>query len=153
MSKRNAENERVKQRYLVYLTDAKGRDNASVDAAASAIERFEDYNKGRAFRAFHIEQARAFKDHLAAATNARTGKPLSASTIHAVFCDGALDDVDDRRTIRMAMPRNLTARLDFKATQAKQPIVDADLGLLGQSHRCNDVVSDVLRPRGAGFLA
>src|SRR5271166_6264787 len=85
MTKRNAENERVKRRYLVYLKDAKGRDDASVDAAASAIERFEEHIKARAFRSFHIEQARAFKDHLAAAINARTGKPLSASTIHATL--------------------------------------------------------------------
>ena len=34
MTKRNAENERVKRRYLIYLKDAKGRDNASIDAAA-----------------------------------------------------------------------------------------------------------------------
>jgi hypothetical protein len=83
MTKRNAENERVKRRYLVYLKDAKGRDNASIDAAASAIERFEEYVKRRDFRSFHIEQARGFKAHLMAATNARTGKPLSASTVHA----------------------------------------------------------------------
>jgi integrase/recombinase XerD len=85
MTKRNAENERVKRRYLVFLRDAKGRDNASIDAAASAIERFEDYNKRRDFQKFHIEQARAFKDNLAAATNARSGKALSASTIHATL--------------------------------------------------------------------
>ena len=77
--KSDADNERVKRRYLVYLSDAKGRDSTSIDAAASAIERFEDYNKGRDFRKFHIEQARAFKDHLASA-NARTGMPLSASS-------------------------------------------------------------------------
>ena len=83
MTKRNAENERIKRRYLVYLKDAKGRDSASIDAAASAIERFEDYGRRRDFRSFHIEQARGFKAQLMAATNARTGKPLSASTIHA----------------------------------------------------------------------
>jgi integrase len=85
MTKRNPENERVKRRYLLYLKDAKGRDEASVDAAASAIERFEDYVKRRDFRSFHIEQARGFKAQLVAATNARTGKALSASTIHAVL--------------------------------------------------------------------
>jgi integrase/recombinase XerD len=85
MTKRNAENERVKRRYLVYLRDAKGRDNASIDAAASAIERFEEYVKRRDFRSFHIEQARGFKAHLLAATNERTGKPLSASTLHATL--------------------------------------------------------------------
>jgi site-specific recombinase XerD len=85
MTKRNAGNERIKRRYLVYLKDAKGRDAASIDAAASAIERFEEYVKRRDFRYFHIEQARGFKAHLMAATNARTGKPLSASTIHATL--------------------------------------------------------------------
>jgi integrase len=85
MTKRNAENERIKRRYLVYLKDAKGRDTASIDAAAGAIERFEDYGKRRDFRSFHIEQARGFKAQLMAATNARSGKPLSASTIHATL--------------------------------------------------------------------
>jgi integrase len=85
MTKRHAENERVKRRYLVYLKDAKGRDRASIDAAASAIERFEEYIKRRDFRNFHIEQARGFKTHLLAATNARNGKPLSASTVHATL--------------------------------------------------------------------
>ena len=85
MTKRNAENERIKRRYLIYLKDAKGRDNASIDAAASAIERFEEYVKRREFRSFHIEQARGFKAHLMAATNGRTGKPLSASTVHATL--------------------------------------------------------------------
>jgi site-specific recombinase XerD len=85
MTKRNAENERIKRRYLVYLKDAKGRDNASVDAAASAIERFEEYVKRRDVRSFHIEQARGFKAHLMAATNGRTDKPLSASTVHATL--------------------------------------------------------------------
>jgi site-specific recombinase XerD len=85
MIKRNPENERIKRRYLLYLKDAKGRDQASVDAAASAIERFEDYVKRRDFRSFHIEQARGFKAQLVTATNARTGKPLSASTVHSTL--------------------------------------------------------------------
>ena len=85
MTKRNPENERIKRRYLLYLKDAKGRDQASVDAAASAIERFEDYVKRRDFRSFHIEQARGFKAQLVTATNARTGKPLSASTVHGTL--------------------------------------------------------------------
>ncbi len=58
MSKRTAENERAKRRYLVYLKDAKGRDEASIDAATSAIERFEEYVTRRGFRSFHIEQVR-----------------------------------------------------------------------------------------------
>jgi site-specific recombinase XerD len=85
MIKRNGENERVKRRYLVYLKEAKGRDNASIDAAAGAVERFEEYVKRRDFRNFHIEQARGFKAHLLAATNTRNGKPLSASTVHGTL--------------------------------------------------------------------
>lgn len=77
--------QRIKRRYLVYLKDAKGRDSASIEAAASAIERFEEYVKRRDFRSFHIEQARGFKAHLMAVTNGRTGKPLSASTVHATL--------------------------------------------------------------------
>jgi hypothetical protein len=43
MTKRNAANERIKHRYFAFLKDAKGRDEASIDAIASAIERFEEY--------------------------------------------------------------------------------------------------------------
>ena len=88
MTKRNAENERVKRRYLIYLKDAKGRDEASIDTVASAIERFEEYTRHRDFKRFHIEQARGFKAQLSTTLNARTGKPLSASTIHSTL--GAL---------------------------------------------------------------
>ena len=51
MTKRNAENERIKRRYLVYLKDARGRDNASIDAAASAIERSGSMSDGATSRA------------------------------------------------------------------------------------------------------
>jgi integrase len=85
MIKRNAENERMKRRYLVFLKEAKGRDEASIDAAASAIERFEEHTRRRDFKRFHFEQARAFKTELGTTLNARTGKPLSASTIHATL--------------------------------------------------------------------
>jgi site-specific recombinase XerD len=82
---RNANNERIKHRYLAFLKDAKGRDEASVDAAAKAIDRFEEYIRHRDFRSFHIEQARAFKAHLLEVTNTRTGNLLSASTVHATL--------------------------------------------------------------------
>jgi integrase len=85
MTMRNAENERMKHRYLGYLKDAKGRDVASVDAVAAALDRFDAFNRYRDFTAFHFEQARAFKANLAEARNVRTGKPLSASTIHATL--------------------------------------------------------------------
>ncbi len=79
--KRNPANERNKRRYLQFLSDVKGRDEASLDAVAKAIERFDEYNRRRDFKKFHIEQARAFKAHLMGQCNMRTGAPLSASTI------------------------------------------------------------------------
>lgn len=88
MTKRHPANERIKRRYLQFLKDAKGRDEASLDASAKAIARFEEHSKSRDFRKFHIEQARAFKAHLIESSNVRTGKPLSASTIYSTL--GAL---------------------------------------------------------------
>jgi integrase len=88
MIKRHPANKRLKRRYLQFLKDAKGRDEASLDAAAKAIARFEEHSKCRDFRKFHIEQARAFKVHLMEAKNVRTGKPLSESTIYSTL--GAL---------------------------------------------------------------
>ena len=81
MTKFNPANERVKHRYLHYLKDVKGRDNGSIDGAAKAINRFEEYTKHRDFKKFYIEQARGFKAHLGATRSERTGEPLSASTI------------------------------------------------------------------------
>jgi integrase/recombinase XerD len=88
MTKRNAANERIKRRYFAFLKDAKGRDEVSIDAAAKAIDRFEEYSRHRDFKTFHFEQARGFKNQLTAESNTRTGKPLSASTVHATL--GAL---------------------------------------------------------------
>jgi integrase/recombinase XerD len=85
MTKRNGPNERVKRRYLHHLKETKGRDEASLDAVAKAIDRFEEHSKNRDFKKFHVEQARAFKAHLAATRNVRTGEPLSASTIHSTL--------------------------------------------------------------------
>ncbi len=50
MTKRNAANERIKRRYFAFLRDAKGRDEASIDTAAKAIDRFEEYSRHRDFK-------------------------------------------------------------------------------------------------------
>jgi integrase len=80
-AKHHPENEKAKRKYLHFLRDTKGRDETSIDQVAKALERFDEYNRRRDFAKFHIEQARGFKGHLTAQRNARTGKPLSASTI------------------------------------------------------------------------
>ncbi|HEY1945336.1 MAG TPA: tyrosine-type recombinase/integrase [Roseiarcus sp.] len=85
MIKRNGPNERIKRRYLQILKETKGRDEASLDAVAKAIDRFEEHSKNRDFKKFHVDQARAFKASLTTTPNVRTGEPLSASTIHSTL--------------------------------------------------------------------
>ncbi len=65
MPTHNPERERIKRRYFAYLKEAKRRGEPSVDSAAMVFSRFETYTKFRDFKAFHREQAIAFKRHLA----------------------------------------------------------------------------------------
>jgi site-specific recombinase XerD len=50
-----------------------------------AIARFEYHATNRDLKKFRVEQARAFRAHLASTRNARTGEPLSASTVHSML--------------------------------------------------------------------
>ena len=81
MAKRNKNNLRIKRKYLVWLKDARGLSEASIDKAASAISTYDNWLEGKDFRAFHSERARSFKRHLSTQKNERTGALLSASTI------------------------------------------------------------------------
>jgi integrase len=83
--KRNPANERAKRAYLQWLGGSQGRDQASLDAVAKALERFDEYNRRRDFAKFHFEQALGFKARLCEQSNARTGAPLSASTIKSTL--------------------------------------------------------------------
>ena len=78
-------NDRIKHRYFQYLKEAEGNDEATIDAVAKSLARFESYTKRRNFNRFHIEQARGFKQYLADQRNVGTGKPLSKSTIYATL--------------------------------------------------------------------
>ena len=82
MKKTNANNERIKRKYLTFLKQAKGQDEASIDAVAKAISRFEFYTKSKDFKAFHFEQAISFKVHLANQKHHKTGEPLSLATMN-----------------------------------------------------------------------
>ncbi len=82
MTNHNAQNERLKRNYFVYLKEAKRHDNSTLDGIAKAIHRFESYTKFKDFRSFRIEQAVGFKQHIAGLANLRTGKPLSKATLH-----------------------------------------------------------------------
>ncbi len=82
MKKYNASNERIKRKYLTFLQQAKGQNEASIDAVAKAIVRFESYNQYKDFKAFHFQQAIGFKKHLASQKHHQTGKPLSLATLN-----------------------------------------------------------------------
>jgi integrase len=85
MSKHNPENERIKRKYFGYLKEAKRHSEPTVDAAAKALSRFEEYNRYRDFKAFHFEQAIAFKRYLAEQKGQRSGEKLSKATLHATL--------------------------------------------------------------------
>jgi integrase len=83
MAKHNAANERIKREYFHYLKEARRRSEASIDASAKALRRFEDSTRSREFKRFHREQAVAFKTALAVQANARSTDRLSWSTIQS----------------------------------------------------------------------
>lgn len=85
MKKHNPENERIKRQYLIFLKEAKRQNEASIDAAAKALSRFETYTKLKSFKAFHFEQAVGFKKHLAKQDNLQTGKKLSKATMNSTL--------------------------------------------------------------------
>src|SRR5215510_139517 len=85
MKTHNPQNERIKRAYFTYLTEAKGFSEATLDAVAKALNRFETYTKFRDFKTFHIEQAKGFKASLAEQMSARTKDRLSKATLYATL--------------------------------------------------------------------
>jgi len=85
MKKHHSGNERIKRQYFAFLKEAKRQDESSVDAVAKAISRFETFTKWRDFKAFHYEQAVAFKAHLAKQQNQNTGETLSKATMNSTL--------------------------------------------------------------------
>jgi integrase len=85
MARHNPANTRIKREYFDYLKEAMRRDEASIDAVAKALSRFEAATGFKDFRRFHREQAKAFKSKLNGERNARTGKPLARATVHSTL--------------------------------------------------------------------
>ena len=85
MRKHSPENERIKRRYFIFLKEAKRQNEASIDAVAKALSRFETYTKHRDFKTFHFEQAVGFKKHLAKQENQQTGEKLSKATLNSTL--------------------------------------------------------------------
>lgn len=78
-------NERIKREYLTYLKEAKRQSEASLDAAAGALARFEAQTGHRDFKTFCQQQAINFKRKLAEQSSAVTGSKLSKATLHATL--------------------------------------------------------------------
>jgi integrase/recombinase XerD len=85
MPSHNPNNERIKRQYLAYLKEAKRHSEATVDAVAKALSRFEEDTKFRDFKTFHFEQAVAFKKRLAEQQSQTTGGTLSKATLHSTL--------------------------------------------------------------------
>ena len=85
MNKHCPDNERIKRQYFAYLKEAKRHSEPTIDAAAKALHRFEEYTKYRNFKAFHFQQAVAFKKHLADQKAQQSGEKLSKTTLHATM--------------------------------------------------------------------
>ena len=85
MIKHNANNERIKRHYFIFLKEAKRHGEATVDAAAAALARFEEHAKYRDFKSFHRDQAIAFKKHLADQSNVVTQRKLSKATLRSTL--------------------------------------------------------------------
>ena len=85
MLKHNPENVRIKRKYLIFLKEAKRQNEASIDAVAKALSRFEEYNKYCDLKKFHHQQAVWFKSYLAKQINKQTGKTLSKATLNSTL--------------------------------------------------------------------
>ena len=85
MGKYNPSNERIKRQYFTYLKEAKRHSQATVDDVATALARFENDTGYRDFKAFHYEQAIAFKRRLAEQQSKTTGNKLSKATMYSML--------------------------------------------------------------------
>lgn len=85
MATHNPNNERIKRRYFAYLKEARRQSEATVDAVAKSLARFEADTKYRDFKSFRFEQAIAFKKRLAEQDSKVTGKKLSKSTLNSTL--------------------------------------------------------------------
>ena len=85
MTTHNPDNERIKRQYFAYLKDAKRQSVTTIDAVAMALSRFEADTRHRSFKSFHIQQAIAFKEHMANRESQVTGGKMSKATLHATL--------------------------------------------------------------------
>jgi integrase len=107
MPKPNPENELAKRNYLRWLENAQGRDEATAQGVAAALDRFDTHNGYKPFASFNPDQAISFK-HALAKQNAPSGKPLTTATRYSVlrhlkaFFEWLSREPGYRRSVRFA---------------------------------------------------
>jgi integrase len=85
MKTHNAENERIKREYFVWLKEAQRYNEQTIDGVAKALNRFETYTRFKDFKLFHKQQAVAFKHHLGHQLSCRSGERLSKATLYSTL--------------------------------------------------------------------
>lgn len=69
--KLNPKNERIKRKYRIFLKEADGKADGTIDQIMKAIERYEDFSKRADFATFDQRKAVRFKQHMADAKLAK----------------------------------------------------------------------------------
>lgn len=83
--KTNANNERLKRKYVEYIHHAKGYSDATIDGVLKSIRRYEDYTCGKDFKQFNRKMAMGFGDALKSLTTARDGQPIGMGTVYSTI--------------------------------------------------------------------
>ena len=87
MAKSKTPNERIKRAYIDFLRQAMGRSEASLEAVAAALHRFESYTRFRDFHDFHIEQAKGASARFAPRKAREPVTPIAPKCFHEKrFC-------------------------------------------------------------------
>jgi integrase/recombinase XerD len=77
----NSKNDRLRHRYTIYLREALGLSEKSIDAALRALSEFEAFSRYRDFRLLHPKLVMAFKEHLQRRPSQTHPECLSPSTV------------------------------------------------------------------------
>src|SRR5215510_1038217 len=113
----NPVNERIKYQYLAYLKEAKQQSQSTIDDVAAALARFEGDTGYRDFKAFHYEQAIAFKRRLTEHQSNTTGNKLSKATMYSMLAhlkrlfQWRAGQPSVRSRIRLLTPSTSTSRI------------------------------------------
>ncbi|MCP3660110.1 MAG: site-specific integrase [Bacteroidetes bacterium] len=81
MIKYNAENERIKRKYFIYLKEAFKKSQSTIDNIRKSLTRYEQFTEHKDFKTFSKKKAMDFKNHFLKAKNKQTNQNISKSTV------------------------------------------------------------------------